>query len=183
MGEALDRNGIENNGDWLFWSGFSKSDPLQDFRDSIRAKSIRHTWKTPNDLEMDKNTAPEKWKFWAYNSQALGQFVKGDIIVVLPKGRPANKPYPGGEGSNFWTYALPELVRRPNEVNSIYTVEVPINKDGSPDMKEIETAYGNRKKRWAPNDQIAKDLSTWPAPGNPDVKPTQDAGPDWRWPE
>jgi hypothetical protein len=118
----------------------------------------------------------------AYNSKALGQFVKGDVNVFLPKDRPVNNPYAGGKGSNFWTYELPELVHRPSEVKSIYVVRVVMENGVLEDKGKIDAAFGAKRKVWTPNYKGAEDNSRWPSPGNPDVEPTQEPGPDWDWP-
>ncbi|KAH7397369.1 hypothetical protein BKA66DRAFT_437933 [Pyrenochaeta sp. MPI-SDFR-AT-0127] len=51
--------------------------------------------------------------FWAANSKAYAQAVRGHIYVTIPGGRPINQPY-ANKGSNWWSYEVPELTRNPN---------------------------------------------------------------------
>lgn len=58
------------------------------------------------------NTRAEKY-FWAANSKAYSQAVRGNIYVTIPGGRAVNQPY-SNKGSNWWSYELPELTRNPH---------------------------------------------------------------------
>jgi hypothetical protein len=51
--------------------------------------------------------------FWAANSKAFAQAVQGRIYVVIPGERAINQPY-DEQGSNWWSYEVPELTRNPN---------------------------------------------------------------------
>lgn len=108
----------------------------------------------------------QEWKFWAYFSQAFAREVKGNIFVVLPRGRPLNKPYANGDGSNFWSLELPELSR-----SSVVQRITRLDKDGSGNI-----VSGSSHVIWnAPWKNI---YDPYGVIGDPNVKPTQPTGAD-----
>lgn len=144
---------------------------------------LANTWrdKPQKQAEMGPyQAAGETWKFWSY-SKTFGRVVKGDVYVAIPRGRPLNKPYANGKGSNFWTFELPELVRRPGEVGHIRLVQVDMNEDGTPnpEMQDFDDSREIWSAKWS-TDWAGPDK--YNTPRNPDVPPTQPTGDDWKQP-
>lgn len=47
---------------------------------------------------------PEESYYWAAPSRAYSQAITGKVYVVIPAGRPVNKPKDNGDGSVWWRY-------------------------------------------------------------------------------
>jgi hypothetical protein len=65
--------------------------------------------------------------FWAANSKAFAQAVEGKVYALIPGDRAINQPY-DGQGSNWWSYELPELTRNPN-IESITVIRADVRID------------------------------------------------------
>ena len=184
MGNVLNEKRMENSGNWVFWSGFDRTPAFDEWTKNVQGKMLADTWRDEPQKQAEMGpyqAAGETWKFWSYNSKAFGQFVKGDVYVAVPSGRPLNKPYANGKGSNFWTFELPELVRRPGEVGQIRLVQVLMNEDGtpSPKMQDFDNSRAIWSAKWSTDWAGPDEYNT---PGDPDIPPTQPTSDDWKQP-
>lgn len=138
MNDVITQKKMVNEGNWVFWSGFDRTDNFDKWTGTVQGKMLPDTF--TNTAQRDSvlqlyRDANQGWKFWAYESKAFAQYVKRTVYAAIPRGRHINKPYADGKGSNFWTYELPELVRRPGDIVEVRVVYIDMNSDGTPNPK------------------------------------------------
>ena len=167
------KSNLGGDNDWVFWSGFEDQEWIVKFCDKNPYTKVGKTKYIGDVLSPDMVTKYQKpfqqagkgWKFWSYMSQAFSREVSGNIFVVIPEGRPLNKPYADGKGSNFWSMELPELSRSDgvSKITRIYR--------GS-DGKLTGTDYTIWNKPWTGTTPPYGEI------GNPEVPVTQPTGND-----
>ena len=164
---------IPPDADWVFWSGFSDEKFMSNWVDTNTITRKKKTYILGDVLTDNMKTkylkpfeaAGKAWKFWAYISQAYAREVKGNVYVILPAGRPLNKPYANGQGSNFWSMELLELSRS-GSINKI----TKLSKNGGTIVPNSD--HNIWLKNWASN------YEPYGTVGNPDVEPAQPSGAD-----
>ncbi|RYN44439.1 hypothetical protein AA0114_g10034 [Alternaria tenuissima] len=133
--QTITANGLTGK-PWFFYSGLKRDDIFR-FKGSLEHKlGIGYKQMPymgnvlPTDsggkYEMDKRKytasgekANEEY-YWGVNSKAYAEAGEGRVYVMLPSSRSVNQPYPD-QGSNLWTYEVPELTRN-SRVESITVV-------------------------------------------------------------
>ncbi|KAH7079654.1 hypothetical protein FB567DRAFT_533066 [Paraphoma chrysanthemicola] len=169
---------------WFFYSGFNFDD-IEKWKVPVDKKVNEKTGQKPafmRDLVDTEKSPGDRteysvyrdagidWYYWAVNSKAFAQAVRGDIFVIIPADRAVNQPY-DGQGSNWWSFELPELTRNPN-VNSITVIhgDDRINMDTDPDAKQTYEITGPLETIWRRND---------PPMGTPGDEHYQYTRPQW----
>ncbi|KAI1972247.1 hypothetical protein LOZ53_004985 [Ophidiomyces ophidiicola] len=160
----LARNGQNPKNPWIFWSGFNDGVTVRNFANTFKPMKpnwIRDVLESPELMASKKAYADagQEWRWWSHASKSVAQIAAENaekIYVILPKGRPLEKPYADGKYSNFWEYEIAELTRPgDNKIKRIMRV----------DKEDL----GNEKLIWTPGPGWGGQKGK---PGDPNVKPT-----------
>jgi hypothetical protein len=116
----------------------------------------------PDRVRLETNYADTKY-FWSAPSRAYAQAVSGRVYIVIPKDQTINILKDNGDGSVWWTFEAPDLIRNP-EVVSITYVSV------DPTMDTYVDITGGLEK---PMYEFGDEKIIWTR-GNPPLGPSGD---------
>jgi hypothetical protein len=138
-------------GPWFFYSGF-KLDEVDTWKGEVQIKLntkigyIRNLVDIRGPPYMEEfqrfSSDNNQWYFWAANSKAFSQAIEGKVYAVIPHDTSINQPYEN-QGSNWWSYELPELTRN-DKVDSISVYYA--------DPMDMGDALGEAKVIWQRGD-------------------------------